>query len=298
MLEACRGPSPRPLPWLWEAAARIAGEDPDAMGADAGVVARSLVLVAELFDLAGVCTSFDAEREAEAVGCSVTADGVAGVVDGPDDALAVDVAGIVDAGRVPVALDATERLASTLEVDVIAGLTGPATLTAQLLVEPVADAGVETVEETLFTATDACVELANAHLDRGADGVALLEPAGAGDVPGYGDVVSSVANVVGHYEAGSVVVAERADAETIASAGAAGLEFVTGGVEDPATAIATAADAGVTLGVGLPRATLAAGPEAVAEVTAGLPDGTLVSTAWTVPRTVAPETVHRLMGSM
>lgn len=298
MLEACLGPSPRPLPWLWRAAAQIAGEDPAAMGTDAGVVARSLALAANLFDLPGVCSSFDTGLEAAALGCTVTDDDVTGFVDGPADALDIEVAGVVDGGRVPVALDATERLASAVDVDVIGGLTGPATLTEHLLAAPLPESAAETVEETLFAATDACAELVNAHLNRGADGVALLEPNGVGRVPQYDEIVTSIANVVGHYEAGSVVVTERADAATIDRAGAVGLDVVTGRVEDPRVAIETAADAGVTLGVGLPQATLSAGPDAVERFTADLPTGTLVSTAWTVPPATPPEALHRLMGTM
>lgn len=298
MLEACVGPSPRPVPWLWSAAARFAGEDPGALGDDAGAVARSLSLAAELFDLPAVCTSFDLGREAEALGCTVTADGVAGVVEGPEAAFDLDVTGIVDAGRVPVTLDATERLVSALDVDVVGGMTGPATLTTHLLAGPLEGTDDETVAETVFAATDACVELVNAHLDRGADGVALLEPDGVSRVPQYAAVASSIANVVDHYEAGSVVVTERADTATIASVGALGVDVVTGGVEDPATAIAAAAEAGMTLGVGLPAETLRAGPDALDRFRRSLPDGSLVSTAWTVPRSVAPETLHRLMGTM
>lgn len=292
-----------PLPWLFEAAAAIANEDVAEMYTDAGVVSRSLRNAVNLFDLPAVSTSFDTTLEAEAVGCRL--DGtpedatVVGYVDSADDAFDVDVAGVVESGRVPTFVDACERLASVQsDATVLGGVTGPSELTAALLDGDPADHDADTVEETLFTAADVCLELANAYLDAGADGVLLLEPNGVAAFDGYVDVATPIVNVLEHYDAVGVVATETATEEDVRRIGDLGFDCLTGAVDDPTAATRAADDRDLALGVGVPAATLAAGTDAVDEFLAGLPDDALVSTAWTVPPTVDPDVLHHLMGSL
>ena len=290
----------RPLPWLFELAAVLENESVADLYADAGAIARSLSGAVDLFDLPAVSVSFDTSPEAEAVGCEVDAAGdrptvSEGYVETVDDAFDVPIGEAATSGRVPTFVEATERLAATVgDADVLGGVTGPARLTDHLLAEP-AEAPEAVVEEAMFTAADVGVEVANAHLDAGADGIAVLEPDGI-DREFYADAATALSNVLDHYEARGVLVTERVAPDEIASAGEVGFDAVTGRVEDPAAAAEAAAEAGVALGVGVPRRTFAEGPDAVEEFLAELPGDAAASSEWTVPAETRPEAVHALSG--
>jgi hypothetical protein len=283
----------RPMPWLFELAADLADEPVDALDTDPGVIARSLSGAVDLFSLPAVTVSFDTTVEADAVGCSVTDAGVEGIVESVDDAFAVDIDTVVDSERVAVRLNATERLADTCEAAVLGGVTGPALLAKHLLAGD--DVAAEVHEEAVFTAGEICVELANAYLDAGADGVAVLEPGGV-DAPLYREATAPVVNTLDHYNAAGVVVADTLSPADVRTAGAVGFDAVTGAVADSASVLDAAADSDVRLGIGVPSETFREGPEAVATFREELPDSAGCSSQWTVPRDTSPEAVHELMG--
>ena len=285
-IERCLDEREPPLPWLSGLAARFAGEDPDAMATDPGVLARSLGNAVDLFGLPAVAVSLDPTVAASAMAAT-------GSVGSPDDAVAVDVDAVTTGGTVPTLLEATERLAATTSASVLGAVPGPATLAAQLLADGVDDPA--TVEEAEFTAGEAATELADAFLSRGADGIALLEPAGLDTETPYAEAVTPVRNVTDHYEAVVVLLAARLETEAIERAGAARLDAVTGGVEDVEVALAAADEAGVVLGVGIPDDRFLDGT--AAEFADSLPAGTLTSSCLAVPAGTDPATLHALMGS-
>lgn len=289
----------RPTPWIFELAAALENEPVAEMYRDAGTVSRSLSGVVDLFDLPAVCVPIDPTLEAQAAGCGVDDDQVGGadcavdgIVETVADAFDVDIAGITERGRVPAMLDATERLAETCDAAILGGVTGPASLTEHLLAEP-SEASADVREETAFTAGELAVELAGAYLDAGADGVAVLEPAGVTG-QNYVEAAQPILNVSSHYEAGSVLVTERAQVSDIRTAGELGFDCLTGAVAEPCEAIDAAEAAGVDLGVGVPRESFRAGPGDVRSFCQGLPEGVLLSSEWTVPKEAAPEAVREL----
>lgn len=291
-----------PLPWLYGLAGRLDGVDRGTMLADAGALSRALSTAADLFGLPAVAPAFDPALAAEAAGCDVElVDGALRVTDGcvagVDDALDLNVDGVTDRGRVPTALDATERLATTLDdTSVVGGLAGPAGLAGSLLVdEAAADADLRF--ETTLTAGDVAVALANAFLGRGADGVAVLEPDGLSDVDRVRDAVVPLVNVVDHYEAAAVLVQRTVDADDVALAADLGFDAITGRVDDRG-AVDAAATVDTVLGVGVPADDLLDGPGAVESFVDDFPAGTLFSTEWEAPPGTDPEALHRLMGSL
>lgn len=291
-----------PLPWIYAMAARLEGEDREAMVTDPGVLTRSLTTAADLFNLPAVSTSFDTTIEAEAAGCGVDRDGggpqvVEGCIGSVDEAFDLDVAAVTDGGRVPTVLDATDRLVTTLDgTSVLGGLTGPRRLADSLLVDA-DDASGELRYEATLTASDIAIELANAYLDRGADGIAVLEPDGVEDTDQYIDAMTPLANVIDHYDGTGVVVQRAVEVDHIALAGKLGFDAITGYAEAPSEIVDAADRADVTVGLGVPLELFQEGPEAVAGFVADLPSNVLPSTEWEVPEGTDPETIHRLVGS-
>jgi len=301
-----------PLPWVFGLAARLEGEDRVAMLDDAGALSRSLSTAADLFGLPAVCTSLDPAVAAEAAGCAVElgTDDTLSVTEGPvasiDDAFDLDVDGAVDRGRVPTALDATERLAATLDgTSVLGGLAGPDALAEALLADGAgaADVDDDLRYEATLTAGDVGVALANAFLDRDAEGIAVLEPDGIAHADRYRDAVVPLCNVIDHYDAAAVLVQRTVDADDVALAAEVGFDAITGRVagDDPdaaEAAVDAAGREGIALGVGVPRDALRDGPDAVAAFRDEQPSGALLSSEWEVPAGTEPEALHRLMDSL
>jgi hypothetical protein len=290
----------RPIPWLCELAAELENESVDGLYRDAGAVSRALSGAADLFDLPVVCTSFDTTLEAEAVGCEIPDDrgrktGVksSGIVNTIDDAFSIDIGTVTDSGRIPVMVDATERLENTCDALVLAGTAGPAVLGEYLLADP-EGASMEVREEVAFTAGELAAELANAYLEAGADGIGLLEPAGL-EAPMYREATEPIVNTLNHYEANGAVITEHASESDIEVAGELGFDLITGAVDSPARAVETAADADIQLGVGVPRGAFASGDDDVAAFCDDLGDEVLLSSEWTVPSGTDPEAVQSLM---
>lgn len=290
----------RPVPWLFELAAELEDESVKDLYRDAGAVSRALSGAADLFDLPVVCTSFDTTLEAEAVGCEVpddygreTSQNSSGIVSTIDDAFSIDIGTVADSGRIPVMLDATERLDNACDALVLAGITGPAVLGEYLLADP-EGASMEVREEVAFTAGELAAELADSYLEAGADGIGLLEPSGL-EAPMYREATAPIVNTLDHYEADGAVITEHASESDIEVAGELGFDLITGAVDNPAEAAETAADADIRLGVGVPRETFASGDDDVAAFCDDLGDEVLLSSEWTVPSGTDPEAVHRLM---
>lgn len=290
----------RPAVWLSVLAAELEDESVEDLSQDAGTVTRALSGAADLFGLPAVCTSFDTTLEAEAVGCEIserrdrkTGPNSSGIVSTVDDAFGIDIGTIAESGRIPVMLDATERLNNTTDAVVLAGITGPALLGDYLLANP-EDASPAVREEVAFTAGELGAELASAYLEAGADGVGLLEPTGL-ETPLYHEATEPIVNTLDHYEANGAVITSQASEADIETAGELGFDLITGVVDNPVEALDTAADADVQLGVGIPRDTFASGAAAVAAFRESLPSGTLLSSEWTVPSGTNPEAIHELM---
>lgn len=290
----------RPTVWLSVLAAELEDESVEGLYQDAGTVSRALSGAADLFDLPAICTSFDTTLEAEAVGCEIskrrdrkTGHNTSGIVSTIDDAFRIDIGAIAESGRIPVMLDATERLENTCDAVVLAGITGPALLGDSLLAEP-EDASAAVREEVAFTAGELGAELASAYLEAGADGVGLLEPTGL-ETPMYHEATEPIVNTLDHYEADGAVITSQATESDIKTAGELGFDLITGVVDNPETALDTAADANIQLGVGIPEEKFASGAADVAAFCEGLPAGTLLSSEWTVPSGINPEAIHEVM---
>jgi len=301
-----------PLPWVYRLAADLEGEDRADLPGDAGALSRSLSTAADLFGLPAVCPSFDPAITAEAAGCAVADDeegGTLRVTDGPvesvDDAFDLDVDGAVEGGRMPAALDATERLTATLDgTSVLGGIAGPGTLADALL--SVDDPDPDLHFEATLTAGDVGVALANAFFDRGADGIVVLEPDGVGgdtggggggtDEEAYRDAVVPLSNVIDHYDATAILAQRSVGAADVELAADLGFDAITGRAGDDA--VDAAADAGIALGVGVPADLLLDGPDAVDSFVDDHPSDTFFATEWEVPAGVEPEALHQLMGSL
>lgn len=293
-----------PLPWLFGLAGRIEGEERGSLLSDAGALSRSLSTAADLFGLPAVSTSFDTTLEAEAAGADVDLGGerprvVGGCVASVDDALDIDVAGATERGRVPAVLDTTDRLVPTLDgTSVLGGITGPRRLADSLLVGGADDDVPDDLGyEAALVAGDLAIELANAYLERGADGIAVLEPDGVEDSDRYRDAMVPLANVIDHFGGTGVVVQRTVEADDVALAADLGFDAITGRADDPASVADAADGAGVTVGIGVPRERFVDGPEAVVAYVADLPPDVLLSSEWEVPMATDPETIHGLMGS-
>ena len=307
-IEDCLDRGEPPLPWVYRLAGGLESVDPADLPGDAGALSRSLSTAADLFGLPAVCPSFDPAITAEAAGCEVArdADGAdedgtlrvtAGPVESVDDAFDLDVDAAVEGGRMPAALDATERLTATLSrTSVLGGVAGPSTLADALLA--VEDADPDLRFETTLTAGDVGVALANAFFDRDADGMVVLEPDGisaAGD--GYRDAVVPLVNVIDHYDATAVLAQRSVAAADVELAADLGFDAITGRVDDEG--VHDAADgADVALGVGVPAARFREGPDAVESFVDDHPPDTFFATEWEGPAEIEPEALHRLMGSL
>lgn len=293
-----------PLPWVYELAARLQGEPVAELGADAGVITRSLAGAADLFDLPAVCTSFDATIEAEAAGCAVemVADSrrvTEGCVSSIDDAFEIDIEAIPHSGRVPAVIEAAARLGKTVEsTSVLGGVTGPGVITDHLLEANGETAEEAVAEEAQFTAGEICVEVADAYLDRGADGIVVVEPGRVGAGPEYEEALAPVCNVASHYEARTILQLTEVDEVAIRLAADLDFDLVVGQVAHPPSAKRTAEEAGIRLGIGIPSDRFLDGTEAVQSFVSDLPAGALVSSEGTVPESTDPAVLHDLMGSL
>lgn len=303
-IAACLDRRDRPLPWLFSAAARFEGADRGAMLADPGILARSLSTAADLFDLPAVCTGFDTTLEADAAGASVEPDdGGKQVVEGcfrsVDDLLEFDPGGLTTRGGLPVVLEATDRLTATLDdTSVVGGVTGPRRLAASVLHEDAStDSDDDLAYEAALTAGDVAVELANAYLERGADGIAILEPDGIEGTDRYRDAITPLVNVLDHFDAVGVAVQRSLDPEEIVLGADLGFDAITGRLEEPRAVMDDGPDVDVAVGVGVPADRFLEGPDAIDEFRSDLPPGTLLSSEWEVPPETEPETLHRLMGT-
>lgn len=288
-----------PLPWLDAYAAHIAGEQPEALRTDAGAITRSVETCIDLFGLPAVAISLDPMLAAEAAGCSMrrnsdTPTVASGCIASFDDALAVDPEDVVAHDRLATVLEATDRLATTASgCSVLGGMTGPATLVDALLVD--ADPGPALREETWFVASDIQVALANAYLERGADGVVILEPAGTRTGPGYEDAIVPLINVVDHFDAATVLVVDSVTESDLERSSAFGIDAVTGHAEDVDRLARVATDHDVTLGVAVPNDHLV--NETIGTYLSSVPDDVLVTTERDVPAAVPPESLHALMNA-
>lgn len=285
----------RPVPWLSEVAAEFADEPVEGLDNDPGVIARSLESAVDLFALPAITVSFDTTVAAEAVGCSLTEEGINGTIETVDDAFEVDIGAATASDRVQTRLDATKRLEDTCDAEVLGGVTGPALLAEQLLKGD--SISTETREEAVFTAGEICVELTNAYLNAGADGVAILEPNGL-EAPLYQEAIEPVVNTLGHYQSEGVVITDTLTQQDVRTAGSTGFNAITGGVQDPVKIKKTAQENGIQFGLGVPRERFKNGPEAIIDFRKNAPSDVSLSSQWTIPSGVSPETIHELMGSL
>lgn len=294
-IERCLADRDPPLLWGNAIAAQIEGESVEALRSDAGALARSLSTAATLFDLPAVTTSFDPTLEVEALGAEMPSDGSAeGIVATIDDALAVPIEPIAELGRLPAHLEATDRLVGTLDdTSVLGGITGPTDL-SKLLLEPEID-DEEVVEEATYLASDVAVALTNEYLSRGADGITLVEPEGIDDPDRFVDATRPILNVVDHFGGTAILAKREVHPSTVAAAGTANFDAITGVVPEIEPTVAAADRHDVTLGVGIPDRRFL---DDVNDFVTALPGDPLLSSQLTVPEQTSPETIHRVMGSL
>lgn len=281
-------------PWVYGYAAELEGEDVHALRNDPGVIDRALSGAAELFGLPAVTPSFDPTLEADAMGCAVSPEmGVeSGCITTLDDALDISVEHTLDHPRIETVLDGTERLTATLsESSVLGSLSGPGHLVSAVIAGT--DAEAEAVEEAWFVASDVQVALANAYLDRGCDGLLLLEPEGFTEIAEYKDAIMPLVNVVDHFDGTTIAMTGAVRPDDLRAAGSFGIDAVAGRLDNPDRLLDVATEQGVTLGASVPDGVLLEG--SAAEYIAGLPDAVFPTSEWAVPQGVPPEHLHAMM---
>lgn len=295
-IERCLADSAPALLWINAIAAEIEGKSINALRSDAGTLTQALSTAATLFDLPAITTTFDSTLEISAIGNETSSDGLSeGIVTTIDDALAVPTDAIAEQGRIPAHLEATDRLVGTLDdTSVLGGITGPSHLRTSLLRPGVDDEAV--IEETTYLASDIAVALTNAFLSRDADGITLVEPDGIGDPDRFIDATRPILNVVDHFDATTILAQNRVQPSTVATAGMAGFDAVTGLVPEFEPTLAAADRHQITLGVGIPDHRFV--DDAVDDFFANIPGDPLLSSQLTIPKQTSPETIHRLMGSL
>lgn len=293
-IEECLQHCHPPLPWIFEYAAIIENEDPAEMYTDPGVLARSLAGCAELFGLPAVTTSFDTTLEAEAMGCRIDESGsVTGCISSFEEAIAIDPEDVLSHDRIACVLDAIERLIGSITgTSVLGALTGPQCLVEHVLT---GDVDEETTEEAWFVANDVQMDLANAYLDRGVDGLVVLEPDGPQETITYEDAIVPLQNLAEHFGIPTILVQEGVTEADIEQASAYGFDAICGSTTDPTSAAMVAENRDIVLGVGLSDKVFIGG--GVNKALTDLPEGTIPTSTWKVPISASVEALHTLMGS-
>lgn len=280
-IETCLQRKHPPLPWVYEYAGVLEGVDPEAMWRDPGALAHALDASADLFGLPAVPTHFETGLEVENVG----------QIDSLDEALEIDPENVLEHDQAGCILDATKRLVGTITgTSVLGALTGPARLVESLLADDVND---ETREEVWFIASDIQMAMANAYLDRGVDGLVVLEPDGVRDTLEYEDAIVPLDNLADHFGVPTVVVQAHLAGDDIPIAEEYGFDAVFGSVSEGVTAAIGEGDRDITLGAAIPDKAFR--DDTVEKAIAQLPGGVLATSEWGVPRDASVDALHTLM---
>ncbi len=207
-----------PLVWLYAHGAKLAGEEVADLGRNPGALTRSLQACVDVVGVPAVAPTFDTGFEHRAVQHVLPGgDGI----EAPEDAFDVVVEDVLGDGTIELILESTDRLASMLdEASVIGTLTAP-----RMLVDRLVDSDdPAALEEAWFLVEDVQIALANAYLDRGADGLMILPSAGFRDDPHEAGALRALANVAGHFDATTLAFVEAIDDEALQVAVDAGVD--------------------------------------------------------------------------
>jgi len=73
--------------------------------------------------------------------------------------------------------------------------------------------------------------------------------------------------------------------------------LITGSTSSPEESIKSAQVSGIHFGLGIPSSIFSSEKESIQTFVNSFPNNTLLSSEWTIPSSVSPETIHDLMDS-
>lgn len=174
------------VPFTGVHVAKLIDMDAESFLKDADAIARGVIVAAERYKADGVCSVFDLQVEAEALGCTLkwAKNNPPAVVshileqgmtlnDLPEFTK--------DKGRIQLCLDATKKIIDKIGNDtaVFALVCGPFTLALHLAGQSFITGMIETPEkakEILDYCADICVKMSGWYLELGVDAIAVVDP--------------------------------------------------------------------------------------------------------------------------
>jgi len=289
------GTNPSPLIWVYELAAKLSSIDVEEMESHENILYDSLHSVVDLFDLPALCVSFDTTLESTSMGYPPSAG--SGYIHTMNDALDIDIDSILTGGRVPQVLSVTSRLKDSLNCAIVGGICSPEIL-SNVLLSPSSKNDPSIREEVFFAVGEALSLLANSYLESGADGIAILAPDGMSiSDPLHTQSLSSLPNILAHYEAFGAIITRETSPAQIKAAADLGFDLITGSTSSPEESIKSAQVSGIHFGLGIPSSIFSSEKESIQTFVNSFPNNTLLSSEWTISSSVSPETIHDLMDS-
>ena len=281
-----------PILWVYEMAAKLSSIPLNEMENDANLLYNSLSNSVDLFNLPAICTSFDTTLEAVSLGCNLSQNG--GYVNSVVDVFNIDVDSVVTNGRVPIVLDVISRLSASLDCSVLGGISCPKILSNYLL-SPSGNQDEDTIEELFFVIGEILSSLTNSYLDSGADGIVLLAPDGLyPEDPFYMNSLSSLSNVLSHYEASGTIVTRKTSPADIKTAANLGFDLITGSTLLPIESLSTSIDSNISFGIGIPENLFSSDQYKLDQFIESMPPETILSSEWTIPVSTHVELIHYL----
>lgn len=175
------------VPFVGVHGGSLIGVDAETYLKDADKIVEGILKAADLYKADGVPVVFDLQIEAEVLGCDLTwsKDSPPAVSSHPLSMLSGGSLADLkipsrESGRIPICLEATERLRAALPDQAIYGLiTGPFTLALHLLGTDIFmqmfDAPDE-IHKVLAFCTEVCNAMSDYYLEAGCDVIALVDP--------------------------------------------------------------------------------------------------------------------------
>lgn len=281
-----------PIFWVYEVAAKLSSITLTEMENDTNLLYTSLSNSVDLFNLPAICTSFDTTLEAVSLGCNISQN--EGYVNSVVDAFNIDVDSVVTNGRIPMILDVISRLSASLNCSVLGSISCPKILSNYLLSSS-GNQDEDTIEELFFVIGEVLSSLTNSYLDSGADGIVLLAPDGLyPENPFYMNSLSSLSNVLSHYEASGTIVTRQTSPNDIKAAANLGFDLITGSTTSPIESLSTSIDSNISFGIGIPENLFSSDQSKLDQFINSIPPKTILSSEWTIPVSTPVELIQYL----
>ena len=299
------------MPWVCTHAAKLEQVPLRNMLNDPSLLTRALENAQRLYGYDMVANIFDTTIEAEACGCPVkwTSDKELPVPENhqPINNLSEsDISSVTQRGRLPVVIEATKRLKTTLGRTVaIAGVvTGPFTLAGHLRGEDIADAlerDPATSERMVEIAGKVCLEVCKSYCEFEVDAIVISESVmprlPERFFPLAVSILGPLFNVIRFYNSLSLLLVRSCTRESLGllTNMDADAVVVDGGIE------ADLRDGGsrCIVGQSIPSSVLEGPKEQlkahIDKCLKGDPAGVFISTEWQVPYDTPPENIHQLI---